>query len=66
MTVAARIADVNTKKLTDPGERYEHREVRGLTLRITSGGSRKWDFNGRFDGKRIRVPIGDYTDVTVE
>ena len=41
-------------------------EVRGLTLRITSGGSRKWDFNGRFDGKRIRVPIGDYTDVTVE
>ena len=41
-------------------------EVRGLTLRITSGGSRKWDFNGRIDGKRIRVPIGDYTDVTVE
>ena len=36
------------------------------TLRITSGGSRKWDFNGRFDGKRIRVPIGDYTDVSVE
>jgi integrase len=41
-------------------------EVRGLTLRITSGGSRKWDFNSRFDGKRVRIPIGDYTDVTVE
>jgi acetylornithine/succinyldiaminopimelate/putrescine aminotransferase len=41
MTVAARMADVNTKKLTDPGGRYEHREVRGLTLR----GS----FHGRTD-----------------
>jgi acetylornithine/succinyldiaminopimelate/putrescine aminotransferase len=32
MSLASRIADVNTKKLTDPGARYEGREIRGLTL----------------------------------
>lgn len=41
MTVAARITDINTKKLTDPGGRYEGREVRGLTL--------KGSFHGRTD-----------------
>ena len=32
MTVASRIADVNTRKLTDPGGRYEGRKICGLTL----------------------------------
>jgi acetylornithine/succinyldiaminopimelate/putrescine aminotransferase len=32
MTVASRIADINTRKLTDPGGRYEGRQIRGLTL----------------------------------
>jgi len=32
MTVASRIADINTRKLTDPGGRYEGRKVCGLTL----------------------------------
>ena len=41
MTVASRIADINTKKMTDPGGRYEGRKIRGLTLR----GS----FHGRTD-----------------
>jgi acetylornithine/succinyldiaminopimelate/putrescine aminotransferase len=41
MTVASRIADINTRKLTDPGGRYEGCEIRGLTLR----GS----FHGRTD-----------------
>jgi acetylornithine/succinyldiaminopimelate/putrescine aminotransferase len=39
MTVASRIADANTKLLTDPGARYEGCEVRGLTL--------KGSFHGR-------------------
>jgi len=39
MTVASRIADVNTKFLTDPGARYEGCEIRGLTL--------KGSFHGR-------------------
>jgi acetylornithine/succinyldiaminopimelate/putrescine aminotransferase len=39
MTLASRIADVNTKLLTDPGARYESCEVRGLTL--------KGSFHGR-------------------
>lgn len=39
MTVASRIADVNTKILTDPGARYEGCEIRGLTL--------KGSFHGR-------------------
>ncbi|MBT8080451.1 MAG: aminotransferase class III-fold pyridoxal phosphate-dependent enzyme [Gammaproteobacteria bacterium] len=41
MTVASRIADINTRKLTDPGGRYEGREICGLSLR----GS----FHGRTD-----------------
>jgi 4-aminobutyrate aminotransferase-like enzyme len=41
MTVASRIADANTKVLTDPGGRYEGCEVRGLTL--------KGSFHGRTD-----------------
>ena len=32
MTVASRIADINTRNLTDPGGRYEGRRIRGLTL----------------------------------
>ena len=41
MTVASRIADINTRKLTDPGARYEGRKVCGMTL----AGS----FHGRTD-----------------
>ena len=41
MSIASRIADINTRVLTDPGARYEGRDVRGLTLR----GS----FHGRTD-----------------
>ena len=41
MTVASRIADINTRKLTDPGGRYAGRKICGLTL----AGS----FHGRTD-----------------
>ena len=33
MTLASRIADINTRILTDPGGRHEGRQIRGLTLR---------------------------------
>lgn len=42
MTMASRIADINTKKLTDPGARYEGCEVYGITL--------KGSFHGRTYG----------------
>jgi acetylornithine/succinyldiaminopimelate/putrescine aminotransferase len=38
-SVASRIADINTKNLTDPGARYEGRRIRGVTL--------KGSFHGR-------------------
>lgn len=41
MTVASRLADINTRKLTDPGGRYEGRRIRGLTM--------KGSFHGRTD-----------------
>ncbi len=41
MSVAARITDIHTKHLTDPGGRYEGRRVCGLTL--------KGSFHGRTD-----------------
>lgn len=41
VSVASRIADIATKELTDPGARYEGREIRGLTM--------KGSFHGRTD-----------------
>ena len=41
MSIASRIADINTRILTDPGARHEGRDIHGLTLR----GS----FHGRTD-----------------
>lgn len=41
MTVASRIADINTRNLTDPGGRYEGRKICGLTL--------QGSFHGRTD-----------------
>ena len=32
MSIASRIADINTRILTDPGARYEGRDIHGLTL----------------------------------
>jgi len=41
MSMASRIADINTRSLTDPGARYAGRPVRGLTLQDS--------FHGRTD-----------------
>jgi acetylornithine/succinyldiaminopimelate/putrescine aminotransferase len=41
MTVASRIADINTRHLTDPGGRHENRQIRGLSL--------QGSFHGRTD-----------------
>ena len=41
VSVAARIADIGAKEMTDPGARYEGWEIRGLTL--------KGSFHGRTD-----------------
>jgi len=41
MSMASRIADINTRTLTDPGARHDGHEIRGLTL--------KDSFHGRTD-----------------
>jgi len=41
VSIASRIADISAKELTDPGARYEGRQIRGLTL--------KGSFHGRTD-----------------
>ena len=41
MSLASRLADINTKNLTDPGARHEGSRIRGLTL--------KGSFHGRTD-----------------
>lgn len=64
VSVAARIADIATKEMTDPGGRYENREVRGLTL--------TGSFHGRTDRparhshstqKKYRKYLASYRDV---
>lgn len=63
MSVASRIGDINSKKLTDPGARYEDCEVRGLTL--------KGSFHGRTDrparfshstSKKYKKHLASYRD----
>ena len=64
VSVAARIADIATKELTDPGGRYEKRTVRGLTL--------TGSFHGRTDRparhshstlKRYRQHLASFRDL---
>jgi acetylornithine/succinyldiaminopimelate/putrescine aminotransferase len=50
-SVASRIADINTRKLTDPGARYDGRRVRGITL------------SGSFHGRTARP--ARYSDSTL-
>lgn len=52
MSVAARITDIHTKKLTDPGGRYEGRKVCGLTLKGSFHG--RTDRPARFSDSTIR------------
>jgi acetylornithine/succinyldiaminopimelate/putrescine aminotransferase len=63
MTVASRIADANTKLLTDPGARYEGCEVRGLTLKGSFHG--RTDRPARFSNssrKTYRKHLASYSD----
>jgi len=63
MTVASRIADVNTKILTDPGARYEGCEIRGLTLKGSFHG--RTDRPARFSDstiKKYREHLASYRD----
>ena len=55
MTVASRFASINTRKLTDPGGRYEGRKIRGLSL--------KGSFHGRTDRP---ARLSDSTRATYE
>ena len=50
-SVASRIADINTKNLTDPGGRYEGSRIRGITLK------------GSFHGRTARP--AKYSDSTM-
>ena len=52
MSVAARITDIHTKHLTDPGGRYEGRKVCGLTLKGSFHG--RTDRPARFSDSTIR------------
>ena len=65
MSVASRIADVNTKILTDPGARYEEFEIRGLTLKGSFHG--RTDRPARFSDstiKRYEKHLASYRDGT--
>lgn len=62
-SVACRVADINTKILTDPGARYAGREVRGLTLAGSFHG--RTDRPARFSDstiKNYRRHLASYRD----
>ncbi len=63
MSIASRISDINTKKLTDPGARYEDCEVQGLTLKSSFHG--RTDRPARFShstSKKYKKHLASYRD----
>lgn len=48
------------------GERYSKADTGGLLLDITPGGVRSWVFRYRLNGKREKVVIGRYPDVSLK
>ncbi len=63
MSIASRIADINTRTLTDPGARYEGCEIRGLTLQGSFHG--RTDRPARFShstSKKYEKHLASYRD----
>lgn len=64
VSVASRLADINSKELTDPGARYEGRSIRGLTLRGSFHG--RTDRPARFSDstlKNYRKHLASFQDL---
>jgi integrase len=49
-----------------PGMRYSRADGNGLLLDITPGGVRSWVYRYRISGKREKVVVGHYPDVTLK
>jgi len=58
-------AEIRTFKPT-PGKRYSKADTGGLLLDITPGGVRTWLYRYRLNGKREKVVIGRYPDVSLK
>lgn len=51
---------------SEPGKRYSKADGGGLLLDVTPGGVRSWLYRYRLNGKREKVVIGRYPDVTLK
>ena len=61
------LTDVQIKALKPKaGKRYSKADTGGLLLDITPGGVRSWQFRYRLNGKREKVVIGRYPDVSLK
>ena len=48
-----------------PGMRYSKADGNGLLLDITPGGVRSWVYRYRLNGKREKLVLGRYPDLTL-
>jgi len=61
------LTDAQIKALKPiPGKRYSRADGAGLLLDITPGGVRSWVFRYRLSGKREKVVIGHYPEVSLK
>lgn len=61
------LTDARVKALKAvPGKRYSKADGAGLLLDVTPGGVRTWVFRYRLNGRREKVIIGRYPDVTLK
>lgn len=59
-----KLTDTQLRRLR-PKERVELRDGNGLILRASPAGGRRWSVVYRFGGKRRRVDVGSYPDVSL-
>lgn len=61
------LTDAQIKALkSKPGKRYSKADTGGLLLDVTPGGVRSWIFRYRLNGRREKIVIGRYPDVSLK
>jgi len=59
------LTDLQVKKLSPRQDRFEVSDGKGLSVRVTPGGTRTWIFRYRYEGKPRRMTLGKFPGVSL-
>ncbi|RPH28250.1 DUF4102 domain-containing protein [Buttiauxella warmboldiae] len=60
------LTDMTIKNLTAKNRDYTVSDTNGLALYISTAGSKQWHFRFSFNGKRCRISLGSYPDLSLK